>query len=106
MRNKLRRYEVLLPARFNDGREVPEELLGEAVKEIVTQFGAVAYFENAAQGYWQHGDELYRDNLGLIVVDLPDTIKNRKWMKAYKARWKERLDQLEIWMVSYRIDIE
>jgi hypothetical protein len=31
---------------------------------------------------------------------------NHKWMKAYKARWKERLDQLEIWMVSYRVDID
>lgn len=29
-----------------------------------------------------------------------------KWMKAYKARWKRRLEQLEIWMVSYTIDIE
>ena len=106
MRSKLRRYEVLLPARFNDGQEVPEELLGDAVKEIVKQFGAVAFFENAAQGYWQQGDTLYRDQLGLIVVDVPDTAQNSKWMKLYKARWKERLDQLEIWMVSYRIDIE
>lgn len=31
---------------------------------------------------------------------------NRTWMKAFKARWKGRLEQLEIWMVSYRIDIE
>ncbi len=65
MKSKLRRFEVLLPARFNDG-----------------------------------------DNLGLIVVDVPDTTKNRKWMKAYKARWKKRLRQLDIWMVSYRIDVE
>ena len=106
MKSKLRRYEVLLPARFNDGREVPEELLGEAVREIVKQFNAVAYFENAAEGYWHDGDTLYRDDLGLVVVDVPDTANNRKWMKAYKARWKVRLDQLEIWMVSYRIDVE
>jgi hypothetical protein len=40
------------------------------------------------------------------VVDVPDTGKNRKWMKSFKTRWKKRLEQLEIWMVSYRIDIE
>ena len=40
------------------------------------------------------------------IADVPDTVKNRKWMKEFKARWKSRLDQLEIWMVSYRIDIE
>ena len=106
MKSKLRRFEVLLPARFNDGTEVPDEVLGEAVKEIVRQFGAVAYFENTAQGFWQHGDTLYRDDLGLLIVDVSDTAKNRQWMKTYKARWKARLDQLEIWMVSYRIDVE
>ena len=56
MKSKLRRFEVLLPARYNDGAEVPA--------------------------------------------------MNRKWMKEYKARWKERLKQLEIWMVSYQIDVE
>jgi hypothetical protein len=106
MKNKLRRYEVLLPARYNDGREVPDELLGAAVKEVVQQFGAVAYYRNAAEGYWHHEDALYRDDLGLLIVDVPDTAKNRKWMKAYKARWKEQLEQLEIWMVSFLIDVE
>ena len=32
--------------------------------------------------------------------------ENRAWMKAFKKRWKEKLEQLEIWMISYRIDIE
>jgi hypothetical protein len=38
MKNKSRRYEVLLPVRFNDGKDVPEELPGEAGNEIVAQF--------------------------------------------------------------------
>ncbi len=49
---------------------------------------------------------MFRDDLALLVVDIPDTAKNRKWMKEFKARWKQRLKQLEIWMVSYQIDIE
>src|SRR5262245_37814920 len=106
MKSKLRRYEVLLPARFNDGREVPAELIGDAVKEIVREFKAVSYFPNVAEGHWQQGNTLYRDDLGQIVVDIPDTAKNRRWMKAFKSRWKERLQQVEIWMVSYRIDVE
>jgi hypothetical protein len=43
MPNKSRRYEVLLPVRFNDGSDVPEEMLGEAVDEIVEQFNAVTF---------------------------------------------------------------
>ncbi|MFL5241621.1 MAG: hypothetical protein ACJ8FY_05895 [Gemmataceae bacterium] len=106
MKSKSRRYEVLLPVRFNDGPDVPEELLGEAVNEIVKQFNAVTFYKEAAQGHWQHGDTLFRDDLALVVVDVPDTTTNRKWMKAFKARWKHRLEQLEIWMVSYSIEIE
>jgi hypothetical protein len=92
--------------RFNDGKDVPDELLGEAVNEIVDQFNAVSFYKEAVEGHWRHGETLFRDALALLVVDVPDTAKNRKWMKIFKARWKQRLEQLEIWMVSYRIDIE
>ena len=35
MSSKWRRFEVLLPLQFNDGREVPAEWLAEAVLEVV-----------------------------------------------------------------------
>src|SRR5262245_36342672 len=106
MKSKSRRYEVLLPVRFNDGTDVPEELLAEAVNEIVEQFNAVTFYKQAVEGQWRHGETLFRDDLALIVVDVPDAPKNRKWMKAFKARWTARLKQLEIWMARYRIDSE
>jgi hypothetical protein len=106
MSSKSRRYEVLLPVRFNDGRDVPDELLGEAVNEIVGQFGAVSFHKQTIEGHWQHAGTLYRDDLACIVVDIPDTATNRKWMKAFKTKWKKRLEQVELWMVSYRIEIE
>jgi hypothetical protein len=83
MKSKSRRYEVLLPVRFNDCREVPNELLGEAVNEIVEQFHAVSFYKEAVEGRWRHGETEYRDDLALLVVDIPDTAKHRKWMKAY-----------------------
>jgi hypothetical protein len=39
-------------------------------------------------------------------VDVPDSAENRRWMKDLKARWKERLEQLDLWMVSYQIEVE
>jgi hypothetical protein len=41
-----------------------------------------------------------------IVIDVPDLAKNRQWMKPFKKRWKDRLEQLELWAVSYRIELE
>ena len=48
----------------------------------------------------------YRDNLVRLVVDVPDTAANRRWMKAFKQRWKKKLDELELWLVSYVITVE
>lgn len=106
MRSKLRRYEVLLPLRFNDGRDVPPEWLAEAVLQIVRNFGAASYETQKIEGHWRHGSVTYRDDLVRIVVDVPDEPRNRRWMKTYKAEWKTKLEQLELWMVSYLIDVE
>ena len=43
MSSNWRRFEVLLPLQFNDGRIVPDEWLADAVLEIVDHFGAASY---------------------------------------------------------------
>jgi hypothetical protein len=106
MSSRWRRFEVLLPLQFNDGRDVPPESLAEAVLQIVAHFGAASYETQKVEGHWRHGGVLYRDNLVRIVVDLPDSVKNRQWMRQFKNRWKRRLEQLDLWMVSYRVEVE
>ena len=106
MSSRWRRFEVLLPLQFNDGREVPADWLAEAVLEIVDQFGAASYETQKVEGHWRHGGVLYRDNLVRLIVDVPDSAKNRRWMKGFKERWREKLEQIELWLVSYRIEIE
>ncbi|MDT4954186.1 MAG: hypothetical protein QOJ02_2324 [Acidobacteriota bacterium] len=106
MSSRWRRFEVLLPLQFNDGRDVPGEWLAEAVLEIVDYFGAASYETQKVEGHWRHGGVLYRDDLVRIIVDMPDSTKNRRWMKDFKDRWRERLEQVELWMVSYRIELE
>ena len=106
MSSRWRRFEVLLPLQFNDGRDVPAEWLADAVLEIVGQFGAASYETQRIEGQWRQGGVLYRDNLVRIVIDVPDTQANRRWMKAFKQRWKTKLDQLDLWVVSYLVNIE
>jgi hypothetical protein len=106
MSSKWRRYEVPFPLRFNDGREVPEDWLADAVFEIVERFGAVSYETQKVEGHWRHAGALYRDELTRLIVDIPDVPDNRLFMLSFKARWKERLEQLELWLVSYEIELE
>ncbi len=106
MNSKLRRFEILLPLQFNDGSEIPGEWIAEAVLEIVENFGAASYETQKVEGHWRHQDVIYRDNLVKIIIDAPDEEINRQWMREYKARWKAKLKQLELWLVSYTIDID
>ena len=106
MSSKWRRFEVLLPLQFNDGRDVPSEWLAEAVLEVVDHFGAASYETQKLEGHWRSGGVVYRDNLVRLSVDVPDTAESRQWMKEFKGRWKIRLEQLELWMVSHPIEIE
>ena len=101
MSSKWRRFEVLLPIQFNDGRDVPPEWLAEAVLEIVERFGAASYETQKVEGHWRHGGILYRDTLVKFVVDVPDSIQNRRWMKKFKSRWKTRMEQLELWILNF-----
>ena len=106
MSSKWRRFEVLLPLQFNDGRDVPTEWLAEAVLEVVAHFGAASYETQKLEGHWRHGGVLYRDNLVRLVADVPDTAQGRQWMKEFKGHWKTRLEQLDLWMVSHPIEVE
>ena len=106
MPSRWRRFEVLLPLQFNDGSDVPAEWLADAVLEIVEHFGAASYETQRVEGHWRNAGVTYRDNLVRLVVDVPDTAKNRQWMKAFKKRWKDKLQQLELWLVSYVITVE
>lgn len=54
MSNKLRRFEILLPLQFNDGRDVPPEWLADAVLEIVEKFDAASYETQKVEGHWRH----------------------------------------------------
>jgi hypothetical protein len=85
---------------------VPSEWLAEAVLEIADYFGAASYETQKVEGHWRHGGVLYRDDLVRIVVDAPDAAKHRQWMKDFKSRWQQRLEQIELWLVSYRIEVE
>jgi hypothetical protein len=53
MSSKSRRFEVLLPLRFNDGRDVDPALIAEAVLEIVDHFGAASYETQKVEGHWR-----------------------------------------------------
>jgi hypothetical protein len=53
MSSTLRRFEILLPLRFNDGQQVLDELVGDTLLEIRQRFGAVSTETQVIRGFWQ-----------------------------------------------------
>lgn len=106
MNNTRRRFEILLPLQFNDGDDIPDDLIADAVSEVVGHFGAASYQNDVIEGHWTDSEVVYHDKLSKIVVDVLDTEENQRWMSDYKARWKEKLEQLDLWVVSFTVNIE
>lgn len=101
-----RRFEVLLPLRFNDGNPVPDALIAETLVELRLNFGAVSSETQRIEGQWQHAGQVYRDELMRVFVDVEDTQQNRDFFHQFRERIRSRFKQVSIWMTSHPIDIE
>jgi hypothetical protein len=105
MSRTFRRFEVLLPLRFNDGQAVPEEAVAETLLELESRFGAVSCETQSIRGYWRHEGASYRDDLIRVFVDVVDDPGYRQFFLDLKVRLKVRYQQLDIWMITYLVEV-
>jgi hypothetical protein len=62
-----RRYEILLPRRYNDGRRIPARLVTETLVELRERFGAASCETQTIRGQWQHEGYVYTDELVRVI---------------------------------------
>src|SRR5688572_22451299 len=103
MNSGYRRYEILLPLQFNDGNNVPDEFVGDALLELRRRFGAASSETQIIRGQWEHGGQLYFDDSLRIFVDVADSADNLEFFKSFKQALKQRFQQLDIWITSHPI---
>jgi hypothetical protein len=101
----VRRFEVLLPLRFNDGTPVPDEAVADTLIELEERFSAVSCETQTTRGRWRADGVCYRDDLIRVYVDAPDETDSREYFLAAKERLKARFKQLDIWMTTYLIEV-
>ena len=100
-----RRYEIILPLQFNDGRPVPEALLWETIEELERRFGAVSWETQVIRGVWQHEGVVFRDHNTRLCLDVANTPESRGYFVGLKERLKNRFSQLDIWITSHIVDV-
>jgi hypothetical protein len=105
MSASFRRFEILLPRRFNDGTAVPDGLIADTLLELEERFGAVSCETQSIRGLWRHEDQLFRDELIRVLVDTSDAVENREFFLKFKERLKVSFRQLDIWLTTYPIDV-
>ena len=57
-----RRYEIILPTRFNDGTPIAEENHLWVAEQLATQFGAYTMEPHPIRGVWTHEGMRYEEN--------------------------------------------
>src|ERR1041385_2050737 len=103
--SRWRRYEILLPRKFNDEQPVPDILIQQTLRELEQRFGAVSWETQIIQGAWQHQGTQFRDELFRVLVDVVDRPDHQAFFHDYKQLLKARFRQLEIWMTSHPIEV-
>lgn len=100
-----RRYELLLPLKFNDGLPVPDELIHETVLEIRQEFGDLSCETQIIQGHWHYKGQLLLDDMVRLFVDVPDLPEHRAYFLAFKERAKARFRQFDLWMTTFPLEV-
>lgn len=103
-----RRYEILLPSRYNDGRSVMEVCMtcvAGTLTQVLDRFGAFTYTPQAVQGSWTDGGVRYDDELFRLTVDVDDGPDSRRFISDLKRDLLARFDQIEIYVTSSLIEV-
>src|SRR5579862_8759203 len=100
-----KRYEILLPLKHNDGRPVGDLALNDTRSELLERFDGVSMAPQPMLGAWIHEGQRFEDLSVRVIIDVEDTAENRQFFVEYKRTLLVRFEQLEIYIVSYPVEI-
>lgn len=101
----IRRYEILLPTRYNDGSSVEPQKIDATLMELAARFGGLTFHPEQLIGLWFHRGQRFEDNNVCLAVDVEDTLETVEFFAQFKEELKQRFRQIEIYIVSYEIRV-
>lgn len=84
---------------------MPPDKFQQTQDELVARFLAISVSPLAILGVWVHEGTTYEDELRRFTIDVEDTPDNQAFMANYKRTLLERFEQIEIYMVSFPVEI-
>jgi hypothetical protein len=101
---RTKRFEILLPLNYNDGTTIEAEKFDQTAEELCERFTGITQDTVRVTGTWKYGGTRYRDTLFRIRVDTSDRAAPA-YFKTMKEIWKERFQQLDIWITAQVIEV-
>ncbi len=102
---KLKRFEILLPLNYNDGKPIEDEKFRLTHRELVEKFRATTVDTTTAAGRWLYHGTLYQDLLIRITIDSLEGDKDIAFFRKYKEVLKVRFEQIDIWITAHDIEL-
>src|SRR6266705_960650 len=94
----MKKYEIYLPLKYNDGREIEAEKIKQIREELIAVFGALTVSSLSApyQGSWKYGGVEFIDDIIKIEVITLDDPNADNFFQEFKKRLREFLRQIDI----------
>jgi len=101
----MRKYEVYLPLKYNDGTDIEDEKFRQVKATLSALFGGLTMSSTAApfEGTWIHQGVEYKDMVIKLEIITSDDDKMEKFFRDYKETLKEIFQQKEILITKHEI---
>lgn len=103
----MRKYEIYLPLKYNDGKDIEPEKIKQIKQELVAKFGAitVSSLSSPYQGTWKYGGVEYIDDIIKVEIVTSNDRLTKGFLKDFKERLKESLQQIDILITTHGIQV-
>ncbi len=104
-------YRIFIPKQYNDGKKIEPKKIRKLTEMVRERFGAYSINPFAMlpfiQGVWtsEETHKLYTEPMFMIELFVEDTFKNQRWLKSFKERARQELDQEELFVISQNAEI-
>ena len=101
----MKKYEIYLPLKYNDGREIEAEKIKQIRNELLAVFGALTVSSQTApcQGTWNYGGVDFIDDIIKVEIIAGADRKTERFFRQFKARLKRFLHQVDILITAQNI---
>jgi hypothetical protein len=101
----VKKYDIYLPLRYNDGRQIEDEKFDDVLYECFGGLTAVLH-EFPLRGLWSGESEAYRDLIVIYTtIDFESSESTTQFFEEYKESLKSQFQQEEILITVQEIGV-